>query len=97
MKVEFAVILGTLKANSLFLSDKKLSDISMAGSQVIKEFKVAYKEYSIGRWDICQAMLQNLLAKFPNDGPSISLLNVLKSYNYTAPYDWKGFRALTEK
>lgn len=32
-----------------------------------------------------------------DDGPSMTLLEVMKEYNYTAPDDWKGFRSLTEK
>ena len=69
----------------------------MAGSQVIKEFKAAYKEYSIGRWGTCKAMLDNLLSNFPSDGPSQSLYNVIQSFEVNAPKDWRVYRALTEK
>ena len=31
------------------------------------------------------------------DGPSNTLLSVLREYDYKAPPNWKGFRELTEK
>jgi hypothetical protein len=32
-----------------------------------------------------------------NDGPSRTLINVIKDNNNKAPSDWKGYRELTEK
>ena len=31
------------------------------------------------------------------DGPSNTLLNFMATYDYAAPFTWKGFRELTEK
>lgn len=95
--VEFSLIVGNNKANQLFKNDRKLCEITLAGSQMFKEFKAAYKEYSLGRWGTCKAMLDNLLTVFPNDGPSRSIYNVMKENEFVAPSDWRGFRALTEK
>lgn len=31
------------------------------------------------------------------DGPTSNLLSVMRGYDYVAPPEWKGYRALTEK
>lgn len=33
----------------------------------------------------------------PNDGPTSTLMSVMKEHGFKAPSDWQGFRELTEK
>ena len=42
-------------------------------------------------------MFEEALNMKKDDGPTMSLLEVLKESNYIAPEEWDGYRALTEK
>ncbi|CAD8085296.1 unnamed protein product [Paramecium primaurelia] len=58
-----------------------------------------FNSYIRGEWDEAQKIFMKTLTMIPEhkDGPSNTLLEVIHSAGGRAPYDWKGFRELTEK
>lgn len=59
------------------------------------------QDYLGGHWPSARLHLQEVLHHWkPNDGPSHTLLGVMERMaqpDGSAPADWGGFRALTEK
>ena len=60
-------------------------------------FQKAIDDYKAGNWESAHEHLQKGLELKPEDGPSVALDRVMKRREYSAPEDWKGYRALTEK
>jgi len=64
-------------------------------------FEAGVQAYLGGRWPTARLHLQDVLDHWkPEDGPSHTLLGVMKRMGQadgSAPADWEGFRALTEK
>ena len=60
-------------------------------------FDEAVQEYMGGRWDKARTLLDQCRAMKDNDGPTESLTKVMAALQWTAPADWKGYRALTNK
>ena len=67
------------------------------------DFKRGVESYIAGDWTLATEILQttrmyiNAKGDTVMDGPSESLLAVMKIHGGTAPKDWSGFRELTEK
>ncbi len=61
-----------------------LSALAVAALSQAEDAKVAEHQHSTEDSD-------------EGDGPSSTLLNYMKGFNYVAPSDWKGFRPLTSK
>jgi hypothetical protein len=61
-------------------------------------FSEGFELYIEGKWEEARKVLERVedVKKAP-DGPTNSLLEVLKEHKYHAPTDWQGFRQLTEK
>jgi len=79
-----------------FVEDiKKLQKDLPAG--FFEEFKKGCDAYFAGDWGAAQAQLQRVLDMKPEDGPSVTLLEVMERTGFKAPDDWAGYRALTEK
>ena len=60
-------------------------------------FGKAVKSYINGEWEKAKEGLDEGLSIKPRDGPSQTLLEVMGDHGFKAPYDWEGFRELTEK
>ncbi|KAH8062212.1 hypothetical protein JL722_3124 [Aureococcus anophagefferens] len=63
----------------------------------MQKFNDAIQEYVAGDWKQAKLHLVESLKRYPEDGPSKTLMRVLAKGSFTAPPDWKGFRALTSK
>mmetsp|Transcript_17831 Transcript_17831/g.51102 ORF Transcript_17831/g.51102 Transcript_17831/m.51102 type:complete len:937 (+) Transcript_17831:323-3133(+) len=61
------------------------------------KFRVAMTAYFNGEWAVCKVELEKILEEKPEDGPAISLLEVMKKHDFLAPSGWRGYRELTEK
>lgn len=91
---------GKQRITDLFLKDKEI----VAMREIFTEefytlFAQAIKAYTTGDWENATKILTKTYKLIPGhlDGPSNTLLEVIKSYNGQPPEDWKGYRALTEK
>ncbi len=66
-----------------------------------KLFKILFNEafdlYIEGDWESAKFKFEECLNTFEKDGPAKVLLNYIKEFNYQAPTDWLGYRALTSK
>ena len=60
-------------------------------------FDTAVNTYIAGDWGQAKTLLEQCLSVKPDDGPTQSLMNVMKKHNFQTPNDWKGYRALTSK
>lgn len=87
-----------IKASSLFDIDKDLLKMTENVFGVFRNtFSEAFDNYVKGDWGACKSKLDLCFNQRPEDGPSMTLMGVLKESNYMAPTDWQGFRVLTDK
>jgi class 3 adenylate cyclase len=69
----------------------------------LRDFKCGLRHYFDGEWSQAKEILETTRTyvtaqgKHAVDGPSESLLAVMKTHNFIAPKTWKGYRELTEK
>eukprot|EP01015_Nassula_variabilis_P007837 TRINITY_DN16087_c0_g1_i1.p2 TRINITY_DN16087_c0_g1~~TRINITY_DN16087_c0_g1_i1.p2 ORF type:complete len:113 (+),score=13.61 TRINITY_DN16087_c0_g1_i1:99-437(+) len=84
----------------LFEDDKELRTLIECQTH-LKEFRQEFNRgfnfYLNGQWGDAKKCLEVCLNYVPNDGPSNTILHVLKESDYICPADWKGYRELTEK
>lgn len=61
-------------------------------------FNKGFDLYIEGNWSEARAILDQVeLVKGMADGPTRSIMEVMKETKFVAPHDWAGYRALTEK
>ena len=89
-----------IKANQIFQSDKSLCEV-LYDPNVMSEFKSnflhGFDNYINGNWESSKKYLEKTLDIEMNDGPTNVLLNYMKEREFTAPDNWNGYRALTDK
>ena len=61
------------------------------------DFNAAVEKYVAGDWGAAKMLLEKCQSVNENDGPTSSLMAVMGKLNFTAPSDWRGYRALTSK
>lgn len=89
---------GGLKASNLFDLDKDLLKMMENVYGAFRNtFSEAFDNYIKGDWGACKSKLDLCFNQRPEDGPSLTILGVMKELNFMAPSDWQGFRVLTEK
>lgn len=66
-----------------------------------EEFQATFAEgfikYIYGEWESAHDLFNQALALIPDDGPSKTLLGVMREHDFQAPEEWDGYRELTEK
>ena len=83
-----------LKASLFFEYDENLVKITNNAFGTFRNsFKQGFENYINGKWDVSHSFLEEC----PNDGPTMTLLNFMKFYNYQAPPEWPGYRELIDK
>ena len=63
----------------------------------MSRFNDGVQDYVAGDWSAAKSNLSEALKIMPLDGPTRTLYRVLKSYDFRAPQNWRGYRALTSK
>ena len=58
---------------------------------------VAIELYRKGKWTEAKKYFEECIKEDPNDGPSNTLYNYIKKFNFESPKNWKGERELTSK
>jgi len=87
-----------IKASSFFDIDKDLLKMTENVFGVFRNtFSEAFDNYIKGDWGACKSKLDLCFNQRPEDGPSLTILGVMKELNFMAPSDWQGYRELTEK
>ena len=81
----------------------------MLRSHITPEFRADFKEgvdhYLAGEWSGAKPMFEKCntyMAAIPGmggvgDGPSMTLLSYMSTFEFVAPENWKGYRPLTAK
>jgi len=83
---------------SLFRNDGDFIELrSSYEKQLHRLFNEGYAYYKEGKWPEAKKTFEEVIRRNPKEGPSKTLLNFMGKFNFTAPPDWKGYRALTEK
>ena len=59
-------------------------------------FKKGADAYFAGKWMQAKSNLESALT-FQTDGPAQTLIEFMRTTDFNAPRDWKGYRALTSK
>ena len=89
---------GKFNSEYLFHEDKDLKSITRnCLGPYREEWKVAYKAYIDGDWSDAKEKFDAFLVTKPEDGTTKTVYSYMQNRNFTAPGDWKGFRALTSK
>eukprot|EP00210_Caulerpa_lentillifera_P001911 g1838.t1 len=90
-------------------SDEWLQHPDLASTWAVNEefldkFAIGFNHYRQGNWTQAKKVLEEcrwsrsrMNLKRIEDGPSVTLLEYMEKFNYTAPRDWAGFRELSEK
>ena len=63
----------------------------------LKNWRLAFDNYITGFWYISYQWLLKCKKINPGDGPTSSLLRILKRHKYISPEDWQGYRKLIRK
>ena len=93
---------GTPKLDALgqqipvdFKNDSQYKEIREGlNPKFIPAFKLATDLYFKGEFQQAKMKLLSAMELKKDDGPSAYLMEVLESYDFVAPEDWKGFRAM---
>jgi hypothetical protein len=87
-----------IKANTFFEYDKDLNSLCQNALGPFRNtFSEAFENYIAGDWQASREKLNQGLQEREEDGPSLTLLSVIKENGGKAPDDWKGYRVLTDK
>ncbi|CBZ53320.1 putative adenylyl cyclase [Neospora caninum Liverpool] len=82
----------------MFMVDQ---DIAMMQRGITVEFQAMWRQalenYLRGEWSKAEEFARKCLMVMPDDGPSLHLLNYLKSLDGVPPADWQGYRNLQMK
>lgn len=87
-----------MKASMFFEFDESLVTITRNAFGVARNlFGKGFRNYVEGRWRESRECFEQSLVVSPWDGPTVTLLNFMKSYGFEKPGSWQGFRELVEK
>lgn len=89
---------GTFKLVNLFEVDEDLKIMRQPFSEKFYEvYNSGFKDYIDGNWEDARAKLEKVEEiRGSIDGPSLSLLGVMRGHNFKAPADWEGWRDLED-
>jgi hypothetical protein len=78
--------------NSLFLEDSEIQALFAKKYEFRRAFKNGMDFYILGAWDSARQLLEKALESQANDGPSLFLLNYMKTFDFKKPENWRGYR-----
>ena len=88
------IVTGEIQVSGLFETDKDLLEMRSKFTQAFFDtFNDGFRMYIEGNWNLANKILKSvqMLKKMP-DGPSESLMKVMKEHDFKAPEDWPGYR-----
>ena len=82
----------------------KVCSVSKSFRQMVEDydekfyemFNAAFELYIDGFWQNAKEKFEEIMLVFNQDGPSMALLEFMKSHNFCSPIDWNGIRWLGE-
>ena len=89
---------GEIKTYDLIKQDAEFRELRRKFNPIHEKlFSKGYQQYKRGEWPEAMETFHKCLTMKSDDGPTKTLMNVIRDYNDVAPSDWQGFRALTSK
>mmetsp|Transcript_3356 Transcript_3356/g.3959 ORF Transcript_3356/g.3959 Transcript_3356/m.3959 type:complete len:579 (+) Transcript_3356:944-2680(+) len=87
---------GSIQLVNKFELDEELAIMRVPFTEKFYEqYNSGFKDYIDGRWEDAREKLELMESiRGSPDGPSLSLLRVMKEHNFKAPADWDGWRDL---
>eukprot|EP00899_Mesostigma_viride_P006218 jgi/Mesvir1/15598/Mv03208-RA.1 len=90
--------------NDEFVEHPDIVAMSDSPPEFLATFRQGFTAYTEGHWDVASELLatartmrRTRTGDVIPDGPSTTLLGVMRAHGNISPPDWKGFRELTEK
>ena len=87
-----------------FKENPDITKVHNATPAFLSKFNEAFEAYKAGDWSKSKEIIDSIINERVDsngqpvkDGPSETLLEVMGAHNFSAPSDWQGYRALTEK
>lgn len=94
--VDTVCLKGKAQAMHIYEALGTTEAMTEQGKTFLKDWGEALSTYQKGDWDAAKQALEALLSKLPNDGPTQTLLNRIKTLQQ-APKDWDGVWRFEEK
>ena len=60
-------------------------------------FREGFNNYIFGDWIEAEIKFNDCLAICENDGPTLTLLDYMREFEFKSPKNWPGYRKLTSK
>jgi len=103
-KSKQAKLVDAYEVHTLFTTDLNVKQMrERFFIDFFQDFEKGYLNYEAGEWDVAERVFQKTRCMLwgdgkrnPEDGPSCTLLDFMKTYNYQAPSGWPGYRMLPE-
>jgi len=92
-RVDVVAVKGSQSAMQLYSCSRSGGSASVLPERrKIAVAQTYLMHYLDGRWEDARDALEKFLAKYSHDGPALTIMAYIKSYEFKAPADWKGFR-----
>jgi len=89
---------GQIESWELFEDSREIYSLKEAFTvDFYDNYRKGMIAYTEGSWQEAKSYFESALRIKPNDGPTMTLMSVLKENNFEAPTDWEGYRELNEK
>ena len=95
-QIDHVTVKGSIQPMNLYSCDVNFAP-GVNPTAYYQTFGQAVGYYVSGSWQESKKILESCLETWPEDVPPQNLLTVMGETDFTAPDDWEGYRALTEK
>ena len=95
-QIDHVTVKGSIQPMKLYSCDVNFAP-GVNPTAYYQTFGTAVDYYISGSWQESKEILESCLETWPEDVPPQNLLTVMGETDFTAPDDWEGYRALTEK
>lgn len=93
--LKFQLDQSLIKADDVMIESKEIEIIKKPFSEEFFEmFQRGLEVYFDGKWGEAKEIFEDVLRLRPTDGPSAGLIKYMEEFNFCAPEDWEGIRAL---
>ena len=95
-QIDHITVKGSIQPMKLYSCDVTFPP-GVNSTSYYQTFGQAVEHYTAGNWPEAKEILESCLETWTGDVPPQNILTVMEDSDFTAPDDWEGYRALTEK
>jgi len=95
-QIDHITVKGSIQPMKLYSCDVNVPP-GVNLTSYYQTFGQAVEHYTAGNWPEAKEILESCLETWTDDIPPQNILAVMEASDFTAPDDWEGYRALTEK